>query len=96
MIGYWVDAAPVTTDHPGVLATSFVAGGRTMVALASWAESAVEVELDIAFDALGLDPAAVTITAPEIENFQPASTFRPGQAIPVEPGRGWLLIISDR
>lgn len=94
MIGYWAPSAPVATDHPDVLATTFVADGRAMVSIASWAESPVEVRLDIDWDALGLDPGRAVISAPAIENFQNAGTFNPSEAIPVEPGRGWLLIIS--
>jgi len=65
-----------------------------MVSIASWAESQVEVRLDIDWDALGLDPDRATVSAPAVENFQNAGSFSPSEAIPVEPGRGWLLIIS--
>ena len=57
MVGYWVDARPVKTDHADVLATGYVREGRTMVALASWAKEQVDVKLAIDWAALGLDPA---------------------------------------
>ncbi len=34
------------------------------------------------------------LTAPEIKGFQEAATFAPGNAIPVAPGKGWLLIVE--
>ena len=96
MIGYWVPSVPVAIDHPDVLATTYVADGKTMVSIASWAESPVEVQLDIDWDVLGLDPDRATISAPAIENFQASKTFSLSEPIPVEPGQGWLLIISDQ
>ena len=93
MVGYWVDARPVKTDQADVLATSYVRDGRTMVAVASWAKDKVDAKLAIDWPALGLDPAKATITAAAIENFQPARAFAPGEAIPLEPGKGWLLVI---
>jgi len=96
MIGYWVPDAPVTTDHPDVLATTWIAEGRTMVSVASWADTPVGVRLDINWEALALNPDRVTISAPAIENFQEAGSFTPSGPVPVEPGRGWLLIIEGR
>jgi hypothetical protein len=94
MVGFWVDARPVKTDRADVLVTSYVREGRTMVALASWSKEKVDAKLAIDWAALGLDPAKAVITAPAIENFQPARTFAAGDAIPVEPGKGWLLVIQ--
>jgi hypothetical protein len=96
MVGYWVAARPVKTGRPDVLATSYLRAGRTMVALASWAKDARTVTLEIDWKALGLDPATATITAPAIDTFQEARTFGPTDAIPLEPGKGWLLVISSR
>jgi hypothetical protein len=94
MVGFWVDSRPVKIDRPDVLATSYVRNGGTMVAVASWAKEPVDVRLSIDWTALGLDPSTATITAPAIEKFQDAATFTQDQPIPVEPGRGWLLIVK--
>ena len=48
----------------------------------------------IDWKALGLDPAKATITAPAIDKFQEARTFAASEPIPVEPGKGWLLVIQ--
>ena len=95
MVGYWVPDAPVTTSHAAVPATSYVAEGKTLVSIASWAEDVVDVRLDIDWEALGIDPSTARITAPEVREFQPERSFTPDEAIPVEPGRGWLLIIES-
>lgn len=94
MIGFWVDSRPVKTDRTDVLATSYVRDGRTMVALASWAKEKVDVNLAIDWKALGLNPASASIVAAPIDNFQIAQTFTAGLPIPVEPGKGWLLVIE--
>jgi len=94
MVGFWVDSRPVKVDRPDVLATSYVRNGRTMVAVASWAKERVDVTLSIDWKALGLDPATATMTAAAIEKFQDAATFAVDQPIPVEPGKGWLIVIK--
>jgi len=96
MIGFWVPTVPVKTGNPSVLATVYQADGRALVAVASWAKDPAEVKLSIDWKALGIDPAGATITAPAIADFQDAASFKPGQPIPVQPGRGWLLWIAGR
>ena len=94
MIGYWSPRCPVRTGNTDVLATAYVQSGeKTLVSVASWAQSDAQVRLSIDWRALGLDPATEVIIAPEIRDFQPAATFRPGDPIPVSKGKGWPLII---
>jgi hypothetical protein len=94
MIGFWVPSNPVKTGREDVLATAYVREGRTMIALASWAKTPVDVRLAIDWKGLGLDPAAARITAPAIEGFQEGRSFETGGPIAIEPGRGWLLIVQ--
>ena len=94
MIGYWSGHCPVTTSNPHVLATVFRKPGSSLVAIASWASSDTTVGLNIDWARLGIDSSRAVIEAPAIRNFQPAATFRPGDAIPVGKGKGWLLIIK--
>ena len=96
MIGYWVEASPVRTGRTDVLATVYAKPGAALVALASWAEADTDVALTVDWRALGIDPAAATVTAPEIADFQPARTFAPGEPIPVPRGKGWLLVLAQR
>lgn len=95
MFGYWTPDCPVKTDHPQVLATAYVrADGRTLIALASWASEPVCCRLTFDWDQLGLSPAAAVLRAPAVTDFQPHAGFKPDAAIPVEPGRGWLLMLE--
>ena len=96
MIGYWDSACPVRTDKEDVLATAYVRPKKTLIAVASWAKKPVDCRLKIDWKALKLDPAKVVLTAPEIKDFQPARRFAPTDAIPVEPGRGWVLIAEEK
>jgi hypothetical protein len=94
MIGYWVDDVPVKTDHEKVLATVYKKEGTALVSIASWEEDDTEIQLKIDWKKLGIDPAKATIVAPEIRNFQRGKTFGLNDKIPVEKGKGWLLIIK--
>jgi len=96
MHGYWSASCPVRTGRPDVLATAYVRPNRTLIALASWAPDDTECQLDIDWHALGLDPAKCRLRAPAIEEFQPAADLAPGDAIPVEAGKGWLLLVEPR
>jgi hypothetical protein len=94
MIGYWSPDCPVKTDSKDVLATVYVKEGAALVAMASWAAEPVESRLTIDWKALGIDPQKARFSAPSILDFQPGTTFRPDEPIPVEPGRGWILILK--
>ncbi len=94
MIGYWSPGCPVKTDNGKVLATVYKKQGAVLVSIASWADSDINIKLMIDWEKLGIDAAKAEITAPPVKNFQPAKTFKPGEEIPVEKNRGWLLIIK--
>ncbi|MEN6536359.1 MAG: glycoside hydrolase domain-containing protein [Bryobacteraceae bacterium] len=85
MLGYWDAGCPVKTDQTGVLATAYVRANRVLIALASWSREPVDCRLHTDFR-LG------RLSAPCIPGFQDAREFGRGDAIPVQPGRGWLLL----
>ncbi|HGJ66281.1 TPA: hypothetical protein ENS27_13020 [bacterium] len=94
MIGYWKKSCPVKTDNNDVLATVYRKEGKSLISIASWAKETVSCRLIVDWKALGLDPDKVTISAPEIPNFQPSAKFGLSDTIPVEPAKGWLLIME--
>jgi hypothetical protein len=96
MIGYWSPSCPVETDIAAVPVTVYEKKGAALVAMASWADRDTTVRLHIDWKALGIDPVHAVIEAPEIRDFQPGRTFGVDEAIPVEKGRGWLLIIRAK
>lgn len=67
-----------------------------MISVASWAKRSVNVKLDIDWEAVGLDKTAVEIHAPGIENFQPEKAFNIHDEIPIDPMKGWLIIIEQK
>jgi hypothetical protein len=95
MIGYWSHSCPVKTGVGDIPATVYKKQGAALVALASWAAQDTTVTLKIDWAGLGIDSAHATIEAPEIKDFQSARHFAPGDVLPVEKGRGWLLIIRQ-
>jgi hypothetical protein len=94
MIGYWSENCPVKTSNDKVLVTVYKKNGTALISIASWADDDVKVKLNIDWKKLGIDPSKVTITAPAINNFQPAQTFSVKDELPVAKGKGWLLIIK--
>jgi hypothetical protein len=91
MIGWWVPNPPVTTDRSDVLVTTYAGNGKALLSVASWAPDTVSVKLKVDWKALGLDSSRASITAPAIDSFQIARSFKPGEPVPVAPARGWLL-----
>ena len=94
MIGYWSENCPVKTDHAKVLATVFKQKGKTMIALASWAESDVKIDLTIDWSKLGLAADKVKITAPAIDQFQTEGNYPGGKSISIQKGKGLILIVE--
>lgn len=96
MIGYWVsDNLVKVMDADKVLATVYQKEGKSLVSIASWEPRDTDIRLQIDWNALGIDPAKAKISAPEVENFQEARSFGLSESIPVQPGKGWLLILSE-
>jgi len=93
MIGYWRKDNLITTSDSSVSATVYIKNDRMLIALASWAKDTVQVKLNINWKKIGWKPAG-SMMAPAIENYQPAATFKRNESIPVNPTKGWLLIIK--
>jgi hypothetical protein len=64
------------------------------VALASWAKESVDCQLQIDWKALGMDQDKAKIYAPAISGFQEQAELQSSDAINIQPGRGWLLVIE--
>jgi hypothetical protein len=96
MYGYWSPSCPVRVgDEKNVLITAYVKHDTALIAIASWEKDRVYISLDIDWETLGLDPGNAILEASFIPEFQEASRFKPNELIPVEPGKGWLLILSE-
>jgi len=95
LIGFWDRACPVKSGNANLPVTVSRKPGKTLVAIASWSAKPETVKLAIDWAALGLDPAKASFHAPAIPGFQPEGSFAADAEIPIEPGKGWLLILSD-
>ena len=94
MIGYWADDRPVRTGRDDILATVYRKKHKALLALASWSEKEEKVRLEIDWRRLGMAPSRARLHAPAIEGFQPQRSFAPDEEIPVEAGKGWLLVLE--
>ncbi|MEP6945386.1 MAG: glycoside hydrolase domain-containing protein, partial [Acidobacteriota bacterium] len=94
MFGYWSPNCPVKTNDPRVLATVYEKDGAALVSIASWAEHDTDVQLQINWKELRIDPAKATITAPEVVGFQSGATYTADQKIRVAKNKGLLLVIK--
>jgi hypothetical protein len=92
--GYWEAGCPVQTGREDILASVYLKQGAALVALASWSQEDALVKLVINWEKLGMRPEGATLEAVEIQAFQPAARFNPGDNIAVPAGRGWLLRIG--
>jgi hypothetical protein len=70
-------------------------GKRALIALASWAPAKADVRLTIDWKALGLNPGKAVLFAPRSAGFQKFQQWKPGDAISIEPQRGWLIIVDE-
>lgn len=95
MQGYWSSNCPVKTDNPNVLATVYHKPGAALIALASWDPNQVECKLTVDWKALGIDSTRVTYHAHGSNGFQPEMIFGLHERIPIEPGKGWLLELTE-
>ena len=91
MLGYWLDDAPVTTDHPRVLATSYVRPDGILIALASWSDDAETVSVAVDWNALGVAPG-VHAHAPAVEGLQAAAKVDLSQ-VRVPANQGLFVIV---
>lgn len=95
MIGYWVPSCPVKTHSGNTLATVYRhMGEKSLIALATWENTDVQIDLDIDWDALGLDPEEARICAPAIQDYQEERSWKPGETVTVPAGKGLLIVVE--
>ncbi|WP_075557137.1 glycoside hydrolase domain-containing protein [Parabacteroides timonensis] len=95
MVGFWEDTPAVTTSDKDVKVTAYVNKGKTLLSIGNYSGTKKQVKLAIDWKQLGLDPSSVRMVAPAVTDFQEAQEFAPGDPIPVDPKRGWLIVVSE-
>ncbi len=94
--GYWSDDCPVSTGYRQAPATVYLKEKRMMVAIASWYDEHKELWLNIDWNRAGIDKNKAVISAPFISDFQEEQSFSLWDRIPVDPGKGIVLIIEEK
>ena len=94
MKGWWDEDCPVSTSDDLVKATAFVKKGSTLISVGNFAEEDKTVTLDFDWKALKLNPAKVSCTLNEIENFQSAGSYQPGSTITIPAKKGVIIVIE--
>ena len=94
MKGYWDDDCPVATSDPEVKATAYVRPDRTLIAVGNFSTDPKQVRLTIDWQAIGIPADQAVISAPEVQDFQSAQTFRTGDALQIPAKEGLLLLIT--
>lgn len=96
MLGWWSKQCPVQTDNDNIKATVYHRDDASLISIASWAGETVQCRLEYDWQALGMSPSDVQLHAPAITSFQEERTFSADEAVPVEPARGWLLLLQKK
>jgi hypothetical protein len=96
MKGYWEKDCPVRTDNPDIYATVYQKEGESLISVASWAEKPVRFLFQFDWKTLGLDPDKAVLFAPYVKDFQEENSFSPGDSIPVDPKKGWLIYLREK
>jgi hypothetical protein len=94
MLGYWLNDAPVTTDHPRVRATTYVRPDGFLIALASWSPEEETVCVTIDRDARGVVPGG-RAHAPFVEGLQTAAEVDLSQ-VRIPANQGLFVIVRPR
>ncbi len=96
MIGYWTSDCPVKTSHEKVLTTVYKKDKKVLLSVASWGNEKIDVKLDFDWKALGINPEKARLTTLVIRDVQKKVDFKITDKIPVEPKKGWLLILEEK
>ena len=95
IVGFWEKNPAVTTSDKEVKVTAYVKDGKTLLSIGNYSKAKKLVKLNIDWKQLGLNPSSVRMQAPAVTDFQEACEFNPSGLIPVDPKRGWLIVLSE-
>ena len=88
----------VPAPTPGASATHATVfsafASHAIVAVATWCPAGQHATLDIDYEALGLDPARLNVTAPAIAGVQSAASFPNAEGPFALPGGGIVLLLQ--
>jgi len=96
-LGYWDPSCPVRTNAPDIFASVYVNEGKALICVGSWAKETTLVTLSVDWESLGMDPAKVTVTVPDIGSVQaPRGPIDITQPLDIEPGKGIVIGVESQ
>ena len=95
-IGYWAEKCPVTTGYRNAPASVYIKENKIMIAIANWYDENKELWLNVDWNSIGINRNDAELSAPYIKDFQEEKIYSPWEKIPVETGKGVVLIIGER
>lgn len=96
MVGYWDENCPVRTNYSTVKATTYVKPDQVLISIGNFDTEEKGVKLDIDWDALSINPQNAILAAPEVEEFQEASSYDIKDEISIKSKEGLLLILREK
>ena len=93
MLGYWVDGSPIKSSTDKVMSTVYVKDDKAMIVLASWADKAMDVALEIDWQKLGMDKTNIRLYSPDMGDMQEYAEFDYSK-ISVPAQSGLVLILE--
>lgn len=94
MLGYWESNPAVQSSDDAVKVTAYEHDGRVLLSVGNYSDTLKHVRLHIDYKQLGLKKGAYRLKAMPIPTFQQAGEWSLTDAIPVEPRKGWLLLLE--
>lgn len=94
ILGFWEQHPAVTTTNDAVKVTAYKQPERILLSIGNYSDEVKNVQMNIDWDQLGLDPQKAKFVAPEISGFQQAMEWETKDEITVQPRKGWLIYIQ--
>ncbi len=96
MIGYWEKDCPVTSNNPLVKASVYKGSDDIIVSVANWKDQGEKTSIAVDWAKLGVDPARVVISIPEIKEFQTGQTTVSLDKLTIPGGKGYLIVVKKK
>lgn len=96
MIGYWDEKCPIKTNHENVKATLFVKPDQILISVGNFYNEDKDVQLNINWTELNIDPDKAILEIPEIENFQSHGIISVNDKFIIKNKEGIIFILKEK
>ena len=95
MVGFWNSKCPVCTGNDKIKATVYKQPNKLMIVAGSWSDKDETINLNIDFEALGIDKSRCKAEIPFVKSFQDSHEFSLDAPLTIPAGKGWLILIWE-